>query len=244
MGSLPDSQGKQVMPALQAGIQIQYNEAVKLPAETKMNKHAQRTRITREQLLRSAETIFVRDGYEGAELGEIAEAAGRTKGAIYAHFKNKEEIFMALFLERREHYRNQMRELLGRAENRTDNLAAMRQITLNMANDSTWALLLLEFKLYAMRHPESLERFQNCYEEVFQDENTARVNDLLGAVEETDQAVSRLTGVRLYQPIISALAVESGFSPNKVGPELVTKVAGMIFDILFPAEPPAKSKEN
>src|ERR1700733_12534855 len=62
----------------------------------KPNKHELRTKETRELLLRAAEEIFVRDGYSGAELGEIAKLAGRTKGAIYAQFKSKEDIFMAL----------------------------------------------------------------------------------------------------------------------------------------------------
>ena len=30
----------------------------------------------------------------------IAAAAGRTKGAVYAHFKNKEDLFLALFEQR------------------------------------------------------------------------------------------------------------------------------------------------
>ena len=51
------------------------------------NKHELKTRETRTLFLQAAETIFVRDGYEGAELGEIAALAGRTKGAIYAQFK-------------------------------------------------------------------------------------------------------------------------------------------------------------
>ena len=48
-------------------------------------------------LLRAAqEDSSVREGYSGAELGEIAATAGRTKGAIYAQFESKEDIFMAL----------------------------------------------------------------------------------------------------------------------------------------------------
>jgi AcrR family transcriptional regulator len=31
----------------------------------------------------------VRDGYEKAQVAQIAAAAGRTKGAVYAHFRNK-----------------------------------------------------------------------------------------------------------------------------------------------------------
>jgi AcrR family transcriptional regulator len=56
--------------------------------------------------------MFVRDGYEGG-LGEIAALAGRTKEAIYAHFKNKEEIFLALFIERMVLHSNRMYELLA-----------------------------------------------------------------------------------------------------------------------------------
>ena len=55
----------------------------------KVNKHELKTRETRELLLQAAKTVFVRDGYEGAELGEIAALAGRTKGAIYAQFESK-----------------------------------------------------------------------------------------------------------------------------------------------------------
>jgi len=78
------------------------------------NKNDLRTKETRDLLLRSAETIFVRDGYESAELGEIASLAGRTKGAIYAHFKNKEDLFIALFAERMTLHADRMNENLGR----------------------------------------------------------------------------------------------------------------------------------
>ena len=73
-----------------------------------MNKHELKTRETRALLIAAAETIFVRDGYEGAELGEIAALAGRTKGAIYAQFASKEDIFLALIEERTRIYREEM----------------------------------------------------------------------------------------------------------------------------------------
>ena len=56
--------------------------------ELKPNKHQLRAKQTRELLLKSAEIVFVRDGYLGAELGEIATLAGRSKGAIYGHFNS------------------------------------------------------------------------------------------------------------------------------------------------------------
>src|SRR5580698_5325809 len=88
------------------------NKAIPM-IEGKVNKHDLRTKETRELLLQAAKDVFVRDGYEGAELGEIAALAGRTKGAIYAQFKSKEDIFLALVEERAHCYRARMERLLA-----------------------------------------------------------------------------------------------------------------------------------
>src|SRR5260370_18111942 len=119
------------------------------------NKHELRTRETRALLLQAAETIFVRDGYEGAELGEIAALAGRTKGAIYAQFKSKEDIFLALIEDDILRYRAQMSEMLAQSTSIEENLAAYRRFCLDLAENQSWALCLLEFKLFSIRHPES-----------------------------------------------------------------------------------------
>ncbi|MFF7994654.1 TetR family transcriptional regulator [Kitasatospora xanthocidica] len=43
--------------------------------------------------------LFDRRGYAGATLGEIAAAAGVTKGALYFHFASKEELARAVFAQ-------------------------------------------------------------------------------------------------------------------------------------------------
>ena len=55
-----------------------------------------RVELTRALLIRSAEKIFARDGFEAARLEEIAADAGYTRGAFYANFENKEDLFFAL----------------------------------------------------------------------------------------------------------------------------------------------------
>ena len=126
-------------------------------AEKKINKHELRTKETRELLLRSAETIFVRDGYEGAELGEIAALAGRTKGAIYAQFESKEDIFLALVEQRVTRYRTQMQEMLAGSKSVEESLAALRQFCFKLTEDQAWALLFLSSSclLFAIRNPRS-----------------------------------------------------------------------------------------
>lgn len=48
-----------------------------------------RAEVTRESVLQGAATIFVRDGYADANLGDIIEEAGVTKGALYFHFGSR-----------------------------------------------------------------------------------------------------------------------------------------------------------
>ena len=50
-------------------------------------------------MIQSAEKVFARDGFEAAKLEEIAADAGYTRGAFYANFDSKEDLFFAL-LER------------------------------------------------------------------------------------------------------------------------------------------------
>jgi TetR/AcrR family acrAB operon transcriptional repressor len=51
---------------------------------------------TREHLLDTAEAVFLVRGVSRASLQDIAAAAGLTRGAIYWHFKDKAELFIAM----------------------------------------------------------------------------------------------------------------------------------------------------
>ena len=51
---------------------------------------------TRQRLLNGARDVFLKTGYQGATLDDIAAAAGFTKGALYWHFPNKQALFLAL----------------------------------------------------------------------------------------------------------------------------------------------------
>jgi TetR/AcrR family acrAB operon transcriptional repressor len=52
--------------------------------------------VTREQLLDAAERVFRDRGVSAASLGEVASAAGVTRGAVYWHFRDKADLIGAL----------------------------------------------------------------------------------------------------------------------------------------------------
>ena len=62
-----------------------------------MRKTKAEAQKTREQLLQSALDTFYRQGVAKTPLQAIARNAGVTRGALYWHFKNKEELFRQTF---------------------------------------------------------------------------------------------------------------------------------------------------
>ena len=197
------------------------------------NKHEIKTRETRALLLKAAETIFVRDGYEGAELGEIAALAGRTKGAIYAQFKSKEDMFLALIEQYMLSYRAEMSELLAKSTSVAENMVALRKFTLDLAKHEVWALLMLEFKLFAIRHPESKERLKSFNARMLYDDPEATLSRILGPAGKGKNAISRTLAAFTLRPMLSALLLEAKFDPDLFGEDAIRKVFAKVFDAVL-----------
>jgi AcrR family transcriptional regulator len=125
-----------------------------------VSRQKARTQATRSKLLEAAERIFARDGFEAARLEDIASEAGYTRGAFYANFESKEDIFFVLL----EHWIGgrieQVNSLLGKHDTPAKRLRALREHYAQLAKDRGLALLSLEFKLFAIRHPDSHARLR------------------------------------------------------------------------------------
>ncbi len=55
----------------------------------------------RRQILEGARRVFLASGFDAASMGEIAKAAGVSKGTLYVYFDSKEALFEALTLSER-----------------------------------------------------------------------------------------------------------------------------------------------
>ena len=51
---------------------------------------------TREDIIDCSYSLFLNNSYEAVSISEISKAIGLTKGALYHHFANKEELFKAV----------------------------------------------------------------------------------------------------------------------------------------------------
>jgi len=58
-----------------------------------------RRELLQESILEAASTLFIQRGFQGTSMGDIAEAMGVTRTAIYYYFRNKEAILRELTTE-------------------------------------------------------------------------------------------------------------------------------------------------
>lgn len=61
-------------------------------------KGKKRMRLTQKAIVETAAELFARRGFGATSLDDIAEQLGATKGALYYHIKNKEEILRHIYL--------------------------------------------------------------------------------------------------------------------------------------------------
>src|ERR1017187_6000740 len=199
-----------------------------------LSKQQLRIKETQTRLLDAAEEVFVRDGYESAQLEEIAATAGRSKGAVYTHFKSKEDLFLALYEHRIGSHIARLLNSLQTRTNRKQSLQAFREFYVELVNDRTWPILTLEFKLFALRHPDSKERLRKAFE-MSKATNDESVYEHMFGQHAGQQKADNDLALASLGPIVSGLILESYFEPQILSEKGLRGMLGRIFDSFFPA---------
>src|ERR1051325_6230073 len=80
---------------------------------------------SRKQLMVAAIDCFARFGYQGTSIDRIARAAGVTKGAVYYHFRDKEELLFEAVKDRVGGFE---RQVLAEVKSGQDALERLRHV--------------------------------------------------------------------------------------------------------------------
>jgi AcrR family transcriptional regulator len=116
---------------------------------------------TRHQLLDAAARVFARRGLHGTSVEEVSEEAGFSRGALYSNFKSKEDLFLALWEERIERRRRELRDVIENSDDPGAGVeAAAADVVEVLRREREWFLLHFEFALYAARDASFLPRYQ------------------------------------------------------------------------------------
>ncbi len=125
------------------------------------SRREERKQETREELIAAAAKVFAHRGFHGASLEQIAQEAGYSTGAVYWHFKGKDDLFLAVYEAQavarvrdiedfREHSEG---DLPRRARGYADQFMARLRL------DPEFMVLSLEFLVHVWRNPPLREAF-------------------------------------------------------------------------------------
>ena len=89
-----------------------FSEICKLATRKRLTRQESRAR-TQSMLLEAAGKTFRKLGFEGAAVEDIAEGAGFSRGAFYANFESKDDLFIALLDQEMKRHCERLKAFLG-----------------------------------------------------------------------------------------------------------------------------------
>jgi AcrR family transcriptional regulator len=132
---------------------------------TRRRRRDERRRETRLLLLQAAAVLFARHGYHGVSLDAVADQAGFSKGAVYAHFSSKQDLLANLLELYCEQQHAQTREIMAEPAPLDDRIRRISTWLFRPPQESQdWPLLFIELWLQAVRDPSLRARMQQLQE--------------------------------------------------------------------------------
>ena len=195
----------------------------------RLNKHQQKTQATKLRLLKAALRIFTRDGFEAARIDDIAAAAGHTRGAFYAHFSTKEELFLALIEQESSRHGKVVGAMLRKCKTEKERMDSLREYYASLLADKKWAILVIEFKLYALRHGNLRARLADAHRQV-RTIGKPEVERLLPAALEQPAALREVKRITL-EALLTGLSLESAYDPKRVSEDTAESILRQAFDM-------------
>lgn len=194
---------------------------------------------TRERIMAAAVTVFAGKGFQRASLDEIAAEAGLTKGAIYWHFRSKNDLFSALLEDRFQ--RNtaplsaELAQAIANSEvgQRQQAVAAILQGVLKrFQDDPDWPRLFLEF-LSQSRDPEIAARMRRLVEHGR--ELAAQMVEQMKAAGLTDPALDTDMLALFWTALMDGFLMAWVVKPETFAPaDLMERLVGMLWSGVAP----------
>ena len=182
----------------------------------------ERREATRGKLLTAARQVFADKGFNGASIEQISEQAGLSRGAFYAHFRDKSEVFLAVL----DDMVDQIQQFADEApEHPGPDAVLQAMVGVNVGHsrvDPVWFQLYSEFRSHALRDAATRKRLAQHYR---------RLRKVIAGVIEAQFAALDIalpaTPSDLASMVVAVdegLAIQRGVDPKAVRPELLVEL--------------------
>ena len=167
-----------------------------------MASQGERRARTRQALLDAAAELFAERGVEGASVDAVAEAAGRTSGAVYDHFGSKEGLLFALL----EGWVDDVAAVTGAglstATSLEERMAVMwRNVADPVVGDGRWIALEHELWSYATRNEQARRYLARRYRVVWDALNEGVAEWVEGAEDVGPALIGLLLGLEMMRRV-------------------------------------------
>src|SRR5262245_51865533 len=175
--------------------------------------------LTRRKLLEAARRVFLHQGFHATTVDMVALEAGFTKGAVYATFASKADLFLALYGERTEERAARAAALAATPDADTDR-DALQEWADVLRHERSWLLVLLEFWIFAARDAALRRRFAAI--------STRLRTSLAEATERSARAAGRLLPADPTLLVLCQVALGNGIALESFRDP--TLAAGEVFE--------------
>lgn len=186
---------------------------------------------TRAELLRAAEMIFARDGFEASRIEDIASEAGRSRGAFYANFASKTEVFLALRTLATRRQALELRERIEGLQGDAARYAAIIRYIVEQISDTQTQLLQIEFKLFALRHPEMRSELAEKHLEASTSVNRQELSDLFP--EKNERLAETRCNTLVVEALLEGFALNARFSPKVLDESCIQEIVPQLMAQIF-----------
>jgi len=134
-----------------------------------MNQKTIHSEQTKHQIIEAATSLFARKGFYGTTISDLTQAVGLTKGALYYHFKDKDDIFFAVVDSVRRIWEKSVGEEIENASTSTtiEQMNILFKKHAEMISENEFMCLVMS---NLMNEMESVNpKFSSVLEEIYED---------------------------------------------------------------------------
>jgi AcrR family transcriptional regulator len=176
---------------------------------------------TRQELLRAANRLFLRNGYVATSLANIAEEAALTKGAVYSNFESKEDLFLALLQEADPEWAAPHDVTATSGDERSERAASFGRHAASQRPSRRHVAMFLEMNAAALRS-ERTRKWVGAHNDMFFEQFGQRLGAALGLAGEDPQVLGFIA-----QSLYVGLLTHSAFNDD-VDDELFAKAYALL----------------
>ena len=190
---------------------------------------------TRARLLAAAADLFADQGIDAVSVDAVAEAAGRTSGAVYAHFGSKQGLLLALLDSWKDSVLTVLLAEVAVSDSPSGQLAAVWGNLADTSDAGTgrWSVLEHELWLRAARDPEVADvvRVRNAEARRYSARRLEGWSAEVGARPVADPEGMAV----LVKALLTGLALQRRLEPESVTDDLALRGLGALLGLAQPA---------